>query len=216
MSRNSYLKNRKLIIAVAVCICLFFSIYLFDFIRSSNNFYATADFEPLETVYMVWKDQDSAIIARISSEISKYESVTLFIDDVRDDEQRIKKLIEQHKGNTQNIGFKKMTGKPDNNWVRDYAPVFLKNRNDLKMLKLYYWDPGADISEALSKAYHLPLIESPLYSMGGTREFNGKGTGIFVEAHEKLANPGLFANRAKFDRMLKKQFKLKKIIWLKK
>lgn len=84
------------------------------------------------------------------------------------------------------------------------------------MVKTLYWDPRVNISEFLAQQDKLPIVRSNFYSLGGTREFNGKGTGIFVFSHEKSVNKDLKGSKKEIEKQLKKQFNLKKIIWLNK
>lgn len=181
-----------------------------------NVFHASADFDPVETIYMIWNEQDSAVATDIAARISPFEHVTLFTGNADLEEEKIRLMIARKGGNEKNISFDRLTLKPSNSWIRDFSPVFMNNKTDLNIIKTRFWDITTDISEYLAHKYKIDISHSNIFSLGGTREFNGKGTGIFVEAHEKAVNPEFVTDRKKFEKSLKKEFNLKKIIWLKK
>lgn len=182
----------------------------------NNVFHASADFDPVETIYMIWSEQDSSVASDIAARISPYEQVTFFTGSADLEEEKIRLMISRKGGNEKNITIEQLPQKPSNSWIRDFSPVFMKNKTDLNIIKTRFWDVTTDISEYLAHRHKINISQSNIYSLGGTREFNGKGTGIFVEAHEKLANQEFVTDRKKFERSLKKEFNLKKIIWLKK
>ena len=64
---------------------------------------AAGDFEPVETIYLNWNDEDSVVTSTIASKISKYENVTIFIDENDLEESNIKKQIEEKQGNIANV-----------------------------------------------------------------------------------------------------------------
>lgn len=210
-----FYKLRKPLLVVLVFAALFSMVFLTKFCED-NNFYASADFEPIETIFLVWNEDDSSVIAEIAAQISPYESVTIFCDDLDEEEVKIKSLITSKGGQPKNINLMRMANKPNNSWIRDYSPVYLKRNNELKILNPRYWDSSVNISEFLAQRDQLPIEKSNFYSLGGTREFNGRGTGIFVFSHEKSANEELDGNRKKIEKALKKQYHLKKVIWLNK
>ena len=82
----------------------------------------------------------------------------------------------------------------------------------MKMIKFQYWDPKIDISTHISSQDKIPMKSSGIYSLGGTRESNGKGTAIFVISHERIANLLFRYNKKEFENELKNELNLNKII----
>ncbi len=206
----------KFLPLIALILALITGGLLVHWMKRENVFHASADFEPVETIYMIWNEEDSAVATDIAAKISPFEHVTFFTGGAHLEEEKIKLMILKKGGNEKNITIQQLPQKPANSWIRDFSPVFMKNKKDLNIIKTRFWDATTDISEYLAHKYKIDITQSNIYSLGGTREFNGLGTGIFVEAHEKAANPEFVTDRKKFERSLKKEFNLKKIIWLKK
>jgi agmatine deiminase len=209
--RHKHLRIISLASTLAILILIGFIAF---YVNENSNFQAAGDFEPVETIYLNWNDEDSVVLSTIAAKISKYENVTFFIDENGLEESKIKKQIEEKQGITANVTFRKVPNRPQNVWIRDYSPVFMKNHRKMKMIKFQYWDPKVDISAYISNQDNIPLKSTGIYSLGGTREFNGKGTSIFVASHERIANPLFRYNKKEFENELKKELNLKKIIWL--
>ena len=207
-------KHLRIIALISAAFLLLLAGFITIYISENSGFEAAGDFEPVETIYLNWNDEDSVVTTTIASKISKYENVTIFIDESDLEESNIKKQIEEKKGNIANVTFKHVFNRSKNVWIRDYSPVFMKNHRKMKMIKFQFWDPKVDISSYISNQDKIPMKSTGIYSLGGTREFNGKGTAIFVISHERMANPLFRYNKKEFENELKKELNLKKIIWL--
>jgi agmatine deiminase len=169
-----------------------------------------------DSVYFVWKDKDSTLLVQLLSEISKKENITLFMNENATLRQQIESSITNAGGKVENIVFLQKKMLTDNNWIRDYGPLFVNRNGKFKMIKFHYWDESNEIVDYLSEKEKIGLINKRFESFGGTREFNGLGTGIFVEEHEKFITRKTGWDKAKREEELKKTFNLKKVIWLKK
>jgi agmatine deiminase len=213
MKTNIY---RRILMFSILLIKFVITFFLFQFCNRFEDIKVTTDFEPVETVYFVWNEEDSSLLVNMIAKISKYENLSLFIRDEPELQEKIRNKIEKGNGNLSNIVFipKKML--TQNNWIRDYAPMYVKQKNRLKMVKFPYWDESNELADFLSKKDTVPLKRNKFKTLGGTRELNGAGTGIFVEEHEKFMNGKEKFNKKEHEEKLKKTFNLKKVIWLKK
>ena len=110
-------------------------------------------------------------------------------------------------------------------WMRDMGPIFLRgDRGGLRIADFGFnmWgyesadSPNSLLEEAVDRRVADLLghqvVKSPLISEGGSREFNGRGVMIAVEAVERQRNPDwtLEAMEAEFGRVLG----VSKVIWL--
>ena len=74
-------KHLRVITLTSVIALLLLAGFITIYVSENSGFKAAGDFEPIETVYLNWNDEDSVVISTIASRISKNESVTIFIDE---------------------------------------------------------------------------------------------------------------------------------------
>jgi agmatine deiminase len=106
----------------------------------------------------------------------------------------------------------------DNIWIRDYAPIFLQDEqlNTIVFSFLYPHVAQADynfFAEQFASKNQLPFIRSNVYSSGGGREINGKGTIILVEGYEKTINPNM--SKEEIEHEYRVKFNQTNFVWLK-
>ena len=88
-------------------------------------------------------------------------------------------------------------------WMRDMGPIFLRgDRGGLRIadfgFNMWGYESPESANSRLEEAVDrqvadfldLEVVKSPLISEGGSREFNGRGVMIAVEAVERQRNPG--------------------------
>lgn len=110
-------------------------------------------------------------------------------------------------------------------WMRDMGPIFLRgDRGGLRVadfgFNMWGYEPPESANSRLEEAvdrhvadfFDLEIVKSPLISEGGSREFNGRGVMMAVEAVEQQRNPGwtLEAMEDEFRRVLG----VTQVIWL--
>lgn len=110
-------------------------------------------------------------------------------------------------------------------WVRDFGPIFLKNKNELAIaaFQCRNWGYDGHMLEEVEEVQNVPIrlseqlnlkhIPSDIVSEGGNREFNGKGVMMATEIVELQRNPG--KSKEEIEAEFKRVFNVEKVIWLK-
>ena len=191
------------------------------------------EFEPQEAVWMIWSPLDH--MKGMSNEKVQLEIINALVpynkiivsaqnDSIYDRAAKMipKKLIDEGKVELKKIGSEEL-------WIRDMGPNFVELSNGKKAIADFNFDawgytPHDDMDdytilmekydEAVAEMLNIPLISTDIYSEGGDREVNGKGTLMVVESVELNRNPG--KTTADLDKEFKRVLGVKKVIWLKK
>ncbi|WP_262888113.1 agmatine deiminase family protein [Cyclobacterium roseum] len=106
----------------------------------------------------------------------------------------------------------------DNIWIRDYGPIILQDEEGQQEIVTFHYPHEENLeynlfSEQYATKMRIPFMRSRLYSAGGGREINGRGTIILIEGHEKYINPEL--SLEEIENEYKKRLNQKNVIWLK-
>lgn len=183
--------------------------------RTDPEFIHPPEFGKNESTCFVWSTEFYEIIPRLASAVSQQDPVTLFVGSQHVDRPAIESMLKKYGCRLENVRYVNMEGEFDNVWIRDYGPLYLKNRKREKKLVQfqYFWtDPGF-IGEFASKR-SIPVVKSTFNSSGGSREVNGKGLMILCEMHELDMNRG--KTREDVEAEMKSKLGIQKVIWLKK
>jgi agmatine deiminase len=187
-----------------------------------------AEWEPQESVWMSWATYDNkrghsvhAVQREMIHALGPETKVDLLV--------RPNQLAQATKflGKTSYVRFH-LSGNNEI-WTRDFGPIFVKNPNGTLQpvtYKFNYWG-YTDLNDQMSKAEDMVdaqfglnavrgtstmLLNAPIISEGGNREFNGKGTMIVVESVEKHRNPGKL--REELETEHKRYLGVDRVIWL--
>ena len=196
---------------------------------AAENFVFPAEFEPQRALWMAWPTYENK---------RGLPTEPLLIEIIRAAENRVEiELLAQDADEAGAIRARlREEDVPDGHvtirsvphgdvWVRDMGPIFLRgDRGGLRIADFGFnmWgyespdSPNSRLEEAvdrlIAEQLGLEVVKSALVSEGGSREFNGRGTMIAVEAVEKQRNPGwtLDAMDEEFRRVLG----VSRVIWL--
>ncbi|MCY3747609.1 MAG: agmatine deiminase family protein [Acidobacteria bacterium] len=196
---------------------------------AAESFVFPAEFEPHRALWMAWPTYENK--RGLSTE-------PLLIDIIRATEGRVAiELLAQDDAEAGRIRERiRQEEVPDGHvaihavphgdiWMRDMGPIFLRgDRGGLRVVDFGFnmWgyespdSPNSRLEEAVDRhvadLLGLEVVKSALISEGGSREFNGKGVMLAVEAVELQRNPGwtFEAMEEEFRRTLG----ISKVIWL--
>jgi len=183
------------------------------------SFQPVAEFEEQESTFLCWNPKFEDIILRLTQVVARHDHITIFYNENRHKPHFIDNKLKQRKINMKNVSLVPFKLERDNVWIRDYGPVFMENNERNTMILSFDYPHEVHIEynqfvEQYASRYKLPFIKSKIYSAGGGREINGKGTIILVEGHEKFINPNL--SKEEIEDEYKQKFNQKNVIWLKK
>lgn len=195
----------------------------------AENFVFPAEFEPQRALWMAWPTYENK---------RGLPTEPLLIEIIRATEHRVAiELLAQDGTEAGAIRARlREEDVPDHHvtirsvphgdvWMRDMGPIFLRgDRGGLRIADFGFnmWgyespeSPSSRLEEAVDRLVAaqlgLEVVKSSLVSEGGSREFNGRGTMIAVEAVERQRNPGwtLEAMNEEFRRVLG----VSRVIWL--
>lgn len=178
-----------------------------------------ADFEEQESTLLCWNEKHKATLLAVISAIARHEHVSLFYNENHHHKEAIEKELLQFNIDLGQISFHPFKLEKDNIWMRDYGPTFLSDENGSHAIAHFQYPhltmpDYQQFAEQYADRMQIPIIKSEIFSAGGGREINGKGTIILVEAYEKEINPGL--SKAKIEAEYRRRFNQQKVIWLKK
>lgn len=196
---------------------------------AAESFVFPAEFEPHRALWMAWPTYENK---------RGLPTEPLLIEIIRATEGRVAmELLAQDDDEADAIRERfRREGVPDGHvtihrvphgdvWMRDMGPIFLRgDRGGLRIADFGFnmWgyespeSPSSRLEEAVDRRVagllDLEVEKSTLISEGGSREFNGKGVMLAVEAVELQRNPGwtLEAVEEEFRRVLG----VSKVIWL--
>lgn len=179
---------------------------------------ALAEFEEQESTFICWNPKFRDIILNLTSIIAEQDHVTLFYNERNHHPEYINSLLKELKVKDNNISLVAFNLKNDNIWIRDYGPIFMMDENGRSDVLTFKYHHEANqeynlFNEQYSTKMKLSFIRSNMFSAGGGREINGKGTIILVEGYEKIINPDL--SLAEIENEYKSKLNQKEVIWLK-
>ena len=214
-SSGNYLSGRKLFPGLLFIFVIGYScVESFDIV----TFFPSAEFEEQESTMVCWNPKFQNVIIPLVTEISKEDHVTLFYNEKYHDVKRIKNLLLSSSASIKNIDIHPFTLEKDNIWIRDYGPSFIQNDEGnmavvgFEYPHLEYLD-YKNFASSFSQKMKIPFYKSKLFSTGGGREINGRGTIILIEGYEKQINPRL--TKEEIEQEYRQKFNQTNFIWLK-
>ncbi|XOV91338.1 MAG: agmatine/peptidylarginine deiminase [Bacteroidota bacterium] len=197
-------------------------ISLLLFVYCSDNLeqivHSPAEFDEQETTFICWNPDFQKTIIALTAEIAKRDHVTLFYNERNQKVEKLRQLFGRYRINLDNIEFAPFNLEQDNVWIRDYGPVFLhdKDGNERVVSFQYIHEFNQEYNmfgEHYSSKMKLAFMRSKMFSEGGGREVNGKGTIILNESYERSINPDL--SLAEIENEYRLNLHIKNFIWLK-
>ena len=196
---------------------------------AGERFVFPAEFEPQRALWMAWPTYENK---------RGLPTEPLLMEIIRAAESRVEiELLVQDETEARTVRTRlDAEGVPDGHvtirnvphgdiWMRDMGPIFLRgDRGGLRVADFGFnmWgyespdSPGSRLDEAVDRLVAsqlgLDVVSSPLISEGGSREFNGRGVMMAVEAVEMQRNPDwtLAGMEDEFRRVLG----ISQVIWL--
>jgi agmatine deiminase len=183
-----------------------------------GTFVPIAEFEDQETTFLCWAPKFQDTILRVVTLVAKHDHVTIFYNERNHQPENIRSLLKERKVALKNVSLVAFTLEKDNVWIRDYGPIFMYDEvGNTKILTFDYPHEANQeynmFNEQYSSKMRIPFMRSKLFSAGGGREINGRGSIILVEGYEKFINPGLSLEEIEME--YKQQLNQKNVIWLK-
>lgn len=194
-----------------------------------ERFTFPAEFEPHRALWMAWPTYENK---------RGLPTEPLLVEIIRATEGRVAvELLAQDEAEAGRIRERlRREGAPDGHvtihpvphgdiWMRDMGPIFLRgDRGGMRVADFGFdmWgyespdSPNSRLEEAVDRLVAarlgLETVRSALVSEGGSREFNGRGVMLAVEAVERQRNPDWTLDRmvAEFERVLG----VEKVVWL--
>lgn len=196
-------------------------VFLFSACQEKNlgiSFYAIPDFDEQESTFLCWDPQYEDLILRITTLITRHDHVTLFYNEQIHTPEDIKALLRQRKVALKNVSFVPFKLEKDNIWIRDYGPIFMQDEDGNVQILAFQYPHEENLeynqfNEQYSSRMQIPFLKGLLYSAGGGREINGKGSIILIEGYEKFINPNLSIEE--IENEYRQKMNQKNIIWLK-
>lgn len=196
---------------------------------AAESFVFPAEFEPHRSLWMAWptyENKRGLPTEPLLIEIIRAAEGRVAIDLLAQDDGEAAAIRERFRREAVPDGHVTIHRVPHGDvWVRDMGPIFLRgDRGGLRIADFGFnmWgyespeSPNSRLEEAVDRQVAgllgLEVEKSALISEGGSREFNGRGVMLAVEAVELQRNPGwtLEAMEEEFRRMLG----VSKVIWL--
>jgi agmatine deiminase len=158
------------------------------------------------------------LLLRVTTVLTSKEHITIFYNENNHSPENIRRKLEGRKVNTKNIDLIAFKLEKDNIWIRDYGPIFMRDMDqNTKIFSFAYPHEMqmdyTEFAEQYALRHRLPFARSNMFSAGGGREFNGKGTIILVEGHELHINPDLSIEE--IENEYREKFNQTNVIWLK-
>jgi agmatine deiminase len=184
-----------------------------------NSFHPIPEFEEQESTFLCWNTKFEDTILRLTTVLSKQDHVTVFYNENKHNPDIIKGKLADRKTKIKNVSLIPFKLERDNVWIRDYGPVFMQDHDGNTRIFSFEYPHEVNIeynqfAEQYATRYQLPFLRSKIFSAGGGREINGKGTIILIEGHEKLINPNL--SKKEIEDEYRQKFNQTNVIWLKK
>jgi len=188
-----------------------------------------AEFEKQDSIWIAWSDEKyragkntGNVVIKIISELEPYIKINLLVRDTSEI-NIIKDRFKIINLNDSKINYHVIP--QYNRWIRDSGPIFVKSKDEkLKIIdfKFNFYglidkeDPYSIAiktqHEKIADKLEMEIINTELFSEGGNREFNGKGTMLAVKTVEMARNPD--KTLKEIEEEFKILFGVKKVIWL--
>ncbi|MDN3686984.1 agmatine deiminase family protein [Cyclobacterium jeungdonense] len=177
-----------------------------------------AEFDPQESTFICWTPQFQEISLKLIQEIARDDHVTLFYNQRNHRPENLQNLLEERKINVKNVSLAAFELEKDNIWIRDYGPILMQDEAGREEMVTFHYPHEENLeynlfSEQYATKMRIPFMRSRLYSAGGGREINGRGTIILIEGHEKYINPD--RSLEEIENEYKEKLNQKNVIWLK-
>ena len=198
--------------------------------KGKSSLRMPAEWEPHEATWITWPKNtetfgemlprvQNAFILMIST-LAQNEKVRLVVGDDAD-EAKVRKMLDKI-GASKNVFF--FQAKACDVWIRDYGPIFVKDRNEVIATKWIYNAYGNKYSD-LAEDTHvfdniipglgLKTLYPEIVLEGGSIEVNGKGSLLTTEQCllAKSRNPKL--TKEQIEGSLGEYLGARNVIWLK-
>lgn len=177
--------------------------------------------------HCAWLRKPSDVIADMAAALvaSAVPFVTMLVSDDEAQSEAMEALLTRGVNATQ---VKFVVLEVDQEWIRDFGPIFLKNGAATLVASFAwnYWgclehykheyvqeesENASKVAKACASLLKAEVIESWLVSEGGNREFNGAGVLMATSAVELQRNPSRTLEQIEAE--LKRVFNVSKVIW---
>ncbi len=203
------------------------------------NYRMPAEWEKQKSTWIAWphnkKDWPNKfkfipfVFCEIISKISNYQKVNILIEK-KSIKKHINLFLKKYFINTNNINFR--ICKTNRAWLRDSFPIFVKNKNNQKVLvdwgfngwaKYKNFDHDNKICTKIKNYVRLSSITPTIKNKriileGGSIDVNGKGvlltTRECLQSNIQVRNPGL--KKKEYEYIFKKYLGIKEVLWLNK
>lgn len=149
------------------------------------------------------------------------EKVNLLVDDV-ETADRVYSICSQRKTNIGNLSIHIF--KTVDSWIRDYGPVFLKNKKGEKAYVKWIFNAWGSKYKSLMRDNQVfehgflakfPAFKPGIVMEGGSIEVNGAGTCLVTEQCQLNKNRNPHLNRKQIEKHLCDYLGVSQILWLK-
>lgn len=183
-----------------------------------NNFFQPAEFDEQESTFICWNPTFQQTLLNLTRIIAEEDHVTMFYNERNHQKESLWSLLERHQIKTRNVTLIPFNLQNDNIWIRDYGPTFIEDeKGEHRVLNFQYNHEDNQeynlFGEQYSSQMQLSFLRSKMFSAGGGREVNGKGTMILIESYEKSLNPDL--SLQEIENEYNQHLNIKNFIWLK-
>lgn len=197
-----------------------------------NNFRYTGEFERQKAVVICWADVPFSAIGydvhKVFVQVIKNSmtEVEVYINcGIEGSITRCKNVLKRNSIDIEKIHFTQF--KDELHWARDYGPdILVDNFGNKRLINFNFNSYGMldsqDPVSILAKKFapHMAIelgctdiLESPLVTEGGNKEFNGAGICMAIEQTEvEKRNPSY--TKEQIEAEYKRLFHLKKVIWI--
>jgi len=220
-------RKRLGVLALVHGLCTFSIVFLFGFLclfgcvdppELTKSFNPVSEFEEQESTYLSWHPLFEDVLLRLTTVLARQDHVTIFYNETFHDPDNIKDKIKKRHINSNNVALLPFKMEDDNIWIRDYAPIFMQDEHLNTMVFSFLYPHVAQaeynfFAEQFASQNQLPFMRSKIYSSGGGREINGKGTIILIEGYEKTINPNM--SKEEIEHEYREKFNQTNFIWLK-
>ncbi len=195
----------------------------------AESFVFPAEFEPHRALWMAWptyENKRGLPTEPLLIEIIRATEGRVAIDLLAQDDDEAAAIRERFRREGVPDGHVTIHAVPHGDvWMRDMGPIFLRgDRGGLRVVDFGFnmWgyespdSPNSRLEEAVDRhvaeLLGLEVEKSTLISEGGSREFNGRGVMLAVEAVELQRNPGWTLEA--MDEEFRRTLGVSKVIWL--
>ena len=197
--------------------------------ETAERFTFPAEFEPHRALWMAWptyENQRGRPTEPLLIEIIRAAEGRVAVELLAQDEAEAARIRDRLRREGAPDGHLTIHAVPHGDiWMRDMGPIFLRgDRGGMRVADFGFdmWgyespdSANSRLEEAVDRRVAallgLETVRSELVSEGGSREFNGRGVMLAVEAVERQRNPDWTLDRmvAEFERVLG----VEKVIWL--